>query len=391
MFEEEMKNSLCILGNWLKDEAVRIIDGCRILSFDNCTYCYTPDATGFYRAMWTRDFCYMADGFPDAFTCEELRKCCLYLLEGQRDDGVIPDRRQADGMSIYCAGWCEKPIGEPPTDNSQFLVKLICSYVKQSGDLDFFSENSNRLECAMSAIPRDTSGLVWIDPAIKRSPYGFTDQIGKTGHELFSSLLFYEAAQDMAELYGIIGDTLHWKKWQYEKDKILRSLDMLWKEEDGAFYAADIDCRQLDVWGSAYAAYSDIIQGERQEKISRWLAKNYDAIVSRGHVRHLTYPEYWKNLLYSPDNGYGEDFGYYPKPGTYQNGAYWATPAAWVSGVIRLTDPRLADQMLLDLIEDFKKNGINEAFNDETGYVGARDYAASVTLILGELRRLGFH
>lgn len=384
-----MKNEFKSLGSWLVKEAERMINGCRILSEDRDTYLYTPDASGFYGAMWTRDFFYLVDGFPDVLDDVAFRKCCVYLLDGQRADGVIPDRRQVDGVPVYCAGRRENPIGEPPTDNSQFMVKLVYSYVKRSGDIGFFTEKVEALERAMAAIPCDISGLVWIDPAVMRSPYGFTDQIGKTGHELFSSLLLIEAAQDMAELYRMAGKTTESDKWLVEKNKLLSSLELLWQEKIGAFYAAGMDCRQSDVWGSAYAAYAGIISDDKKYKISRWLAGNYDNIICRGHVRHLVQPEYWNNLLYSPDKGCSRDFEYYPRPGTYQNGAYWATPSSWVSGVIRLTDQSLAERMLLDLLEDFKRYGIYEAFNDETGYLGAKDYVASVTLLIGELRRLG--
>ena len=82
-------------------ETYRIIEGCKVKAFDGITDCFTPDASAFYKAMWTRDFFYMVDGVPECATDEQVHNACTYLLNGQREDGIIPDRRDADGVSIY--------------------------------------------------------------------------------------------------------------------------------------------------------------------------------------------------------------------------------------------------------------------------------------------------
>ena len=78
-----------------------------------------------------------------------------------------------------------------------------------------------------------------------------------------------------------------------------------------------------------------------------------------------------------------------PKPGTYQNGAYWSSASGWVSAIIRLTDETLADEMVVDLLNSFRDVGVYEAINDEPLYRGAEDYCISATLVIQELRRIG--
>lgn len=63
--------------------------------------------------------------------------------------------------------------------------------------------------------------------------------------------------------------------------------------------------------------------------------------------------------------------------GTYQNGAFWATPLAWVIPVYTKRDPKLAQDMLLAVIEDFQTKGINECVNGE--YLKVPNFVVSAT------------
>jgi hypothetical protein len=60
------------------------------------------------------------------------------------------------------------------------------------------------------------------------------------------------------------------------------------------------------------------------------------------------------------------------------NGAYWATPAGWFAYSLDLVDPALADQTVIELLDDFKKGGICEWIFGETRKLP--DYLASASL-----------
>jgi len=70
--------------------------------------------------------------------------------------------------------------------------------------------------------------------------------------------------------------------------------------------------------------------------------------------------------------------------GTYQNGAYWATPLAWVIPVLARSNPGLANKVLETAITDFQKNGIHECIN--TGYVKVPNFVVSATNVYGLTR-----
>ncbi len=374
------------LERWLTKEARRLVDGCRVLAFDGVTQCYTPDATGKYGGMWIRDFYFLAEALPEYVPESEMKAACRFLLNGQREDGVLPDRRYADGMSVYSAGPAGNPTGEPPADNAAFMAKLVCYYVERSGDILFFEEAAERLERALGIVGRSEGGLVFIAPGTRRSSFGFLDQIAMTGNVLLASEFFAEGAGGMARAYQKIGEREKAAHWRDEKERVCSRLEELWSEQDGMYYAAGIDNRQIDVWGSCYAAAHKLVPRERALCISERMVRDYEKAVRFGQVRHLFYPEFWKKRLdtdMDPENM----MGIVSEPGRYQNGAYWAAATGWASAAIRLTAPALADSMLAEAVEFFQKDGIYEAVNDVPKYRGAKDYVISAALVLAALRQ----
>jgi len=362
------------LAQWLRIEAKRQIDGCRRLASDGFTQCFTPDGAGRYGALWTRDFCYMVEGYADAISNVDLRNAVCYLLEGVRKDGVAPDRVQMDGRAVYSAGSIENPVGEPPTDNAQFLVKLVELTVNRTGDVELLKKHAATLEKAMRSIPPRDDGLVFIDPnGPGRSPYGFTDGIRKTGAVLFSSVLYWESACCMARLYEKVGQDKEAVRWQGEAKRVRDALGILWDEKEGVFWAATHDCRQPDVWGSAYAVFAGAATQRQARAVAQWIDRHYDEIVWHGMVRHMREPEGWQRLLVPL------------RLNTYQNGGHWPVPAAWVIRTLRRANPRRASQMLLDLLRHMHEHGVNE-WENKDGAVGVRNYPASATLTLIAVR-----
>ena len=172
---------------------------CRNVAKDG-TPLYYPVGSGAYAALWTRDFCYMVEGAGQFIPNDEILAGIEYLFAGQRDDGAIPDRVSAEGTPIYIPGPPDSPCGEAPAaDNPPFMAKLVCAYVGRSRDYALLARSLPRLQAAMDFVPRQHDGLVYIDTNRPHSAYGFTDCIAKTGKELFTSLLYWEACKRMAE------------------------------------------------------------------------------------------------------------------------------------------------------------------------------------------------
>ncbi len=361
------------METWLEQEAEKQIMGCRVTGFDSTTL-YTPDGEGNYKGMWTRDFGYMVENAFHLIPNGDVKNAIVYLLNGRRADGCIPDRVRADGLAIYSAGPVDNPLGDPPSDNTQFMVKLVAEYVKNTQDIEFFKSCSKKLDAAMDYVPRSVDGLVYIDPRFPHSPYGFTDTIQKTGELLFSSLLYWEACWELTALYKQTGDKQMVSEYGKRAKTIEKSLEKLWDKDSGMFYAATIDCRQIDIWGNAYAVYIGFPLGDKKSRIVDFLYNNREKYIMNGQIRHLTEPETWKKTLIPV------------KPGTYQNGAYWGTASGWIAFALLEKYPEQSSKILTDLISDYQQRGPYECINVD--YVKINNYVASAVNPLGVIKKI---
>ena len=112
-----------------------------------------------------------------------------------------------------------------------------------------------------------------------------------------------------------------------------------------AFRAATVQCREHDIWGSAFAVYLEVADARQSKRISTYFKAHFGESVQHGQIRHLPGGVYW-------EEGCALD--------TYQNGAFWATPTGWFVYALDLTDPILADRTVFDMVRHFQKFGACE-------------------------------
>jgi hypothetical protein len=338
---------------WLRGETKRQLEGSRVKSSSGI-WLQTPDGVGHYKALWVRDFYYQYRYAGEFLDSKEIKAAMEFLLDGQRADGCIPDRVRADGTVVHSPGGLGNPMADHAVDNGPFMAMLVCEYVRRTGDLEFFKSVEEKLRKGMDFIKRSETGLVYNSPDMPQCVYGFTDIVTKTGNLLFTSLLYHKACEDMAEWCGKsqAGDANEYRK---RAALIRKNLGRLWNEEEGMFWAADKDCKQVDIWGSAYAVDVGLATEKQRDRIVDYFLKHEGEIVQRGQIRHLPGKSVWQRLFRDS----------YP-PGTYQNGAYWATPLAWIIPVVGRREPETAWKWVRDAIEDSRKNGMAECINGET-------------------------
>tara|TARA_B100000809_G_scaffold141837_1_gene139392 strand:+ start:22634 stop:23872 length:1239 start_codon:yes stop_codon:yes gene_type:complete len=349
---------------WIKENTIKQLKGCRVKGAGG-TMIHTPDGVGNYKALWTRDSYYMVEYAGDLMDAEEIKASIYYLINGQREDGCIPDRVNAEGLAVYSPGPPNKPMADHAVDNAPFMAMMVCSYVNQHNDKALFIEVEPKLLKGLEHIRVKENGLVYNDPRKPECVYGFTDIVKKTGHLLFSSLLYFKANLEMYQLckkYDTGNANTYRRRYEYVRQSIFK----LWDEESGMFWAADKDCKQIDIWGSAYAVAVGITTDEQTQRIAHYLVDHYDETVLKGQIRHLTTSEgVWDNL-FKPR-----------KEGEYQNGAYWATPLAWLLPIYDIVQPGLSKKTLDAVLKDFQENGINECIND--GYIKVPNFVVSAT------------
>ncbi len=354
--------------DWLVAETTRQLDGSRVLS-DTGIWLHTPDGIGHYKALWTRDFYYYLKFAGDLISKEQAKASLIYTAAGQRVDGCIPDRVNAQGIPIYSPGGENNPLADHAMDNGPFFALAVAEYARQHDDIAYFKAMEPKLKKALDFISRADNGLVFNPAESPQCVYGFTDIVAKTGHVLFNSLIYYEACNSLADLAESY-ESEYVDEYRHRARLISENLDLLWDAESGMFFAADQDCRQIDIWGSLFAVHLGLTSEIQRQRILDYFVTHWDGLVKDGQVRHLAPGDVWQRFF----DKVSEDA---TKPGNYQNGAYWSTPLAWIVPVLAEKYPEKVRQLVADTLADFQKNGPAECIN--TDYRKVPDYIPSIT------------
>jgi len=357
---------------WLEKEANRIIRK-SIRTMNDGTSAFPPQVGIGYEAFWLRDYAYTLEGSINSYSDKELIEACRLFIRGIRADGASVDCIKFDGIPIYKPGFGS--MGKNPVaDGSQFTVNIAWQTYQRTKDSKFLKTIINALVNTMNAIPRNpNTHLVHIIPGKEqeRCPYGFTDTINKQGDVLFCSLLYVQSSRRLSELLNAVDRADDAKYWKNESELVAKSIrKTFWDSKKGLFRAATVQCREHDIWGSAFAVYLEVAEKEQQISIATYFQKNYKQIVQNGQIRHLPGGVYWEKASCKKD--------------TYQNGAYWATPTGWFVYTLDLVDTELANQTVIDMVNDFKMNGANE-WIFKTKY-RLPNYLASASLPLAGIR-----
>lgn len=358
--------------------SAELLRGCEKTAADG-TVLFTPDGVGNYDALWVRDFAYMTEYGGDLMGEKAIDACIRFILRGQRADGWFPDRVEASGEAVYAAGAKGSPVGLANLDNTPFLVFAVSAYFEMIGKKraqPLFRAWCAALDRSMACIPLNEEGLVYNDVAAPHSPYGFTDTVCKTGRLFMESVLFWRAAKQMARLY----DTLLQNEeaaaaYERKARRVEENIHKLWDAQAEAFFAADGDCRQHDVWGMLYAwAIGFPMEESLRGGMTAWLLRNKERYVYRGQICQLLDGAAWEKLLIDIPAG------------EYQNGAYWATASGWALELFDRYDPPYAARMLDELLTDFEENGICECINEN--YRKLPQFVVSAVNVRGALRRI---
>jgi hypothetical protein len=352
--------------------AQQCLTDCRAVA-DDGTVLFRPDGAGHCDALRTRDLCYMVEGAGKLMDPGEMLAAIDYLIAGQREDGVFPDRRHADGTSVYLGGPSDAPYGgAPPTDNASMMVKALAGFVGHTRDIHAFLGRRDALYRAMDGVPLSPDKLVFVDPNRPHVGYGFADRIARTGNELMSSMLYWEACQILAKLCARseYHDEAH--DWYERAEQCSHRLQDFWDENVGMFRAASEWCRQLDLWGSAYACVVRVASKTQAREVAGWFIANWNGCIRSGHLRHLPPDEFWQRTHVDVPRG------------THQNGGFWAVPSGWLIQTVALLDEEAARRLVRDLVAEFQAHGVCEWISQDTHAVPG--YVASVANVLGAVQ-----
>ena len=357
----------------IKKKTEEILRGCIETTEDGINL-YTPDCKNKYGTFWTRDFSYMVENAGDLIPDEDKENAIDFFIDHAREDGWIPDRVKADGTALYTAGDEHFPALSN-LDTGCFLALLIDSYIS---DRDIgtakakYEKRRGPLIKSIELLDTDENGIIVNLTTPPHSPYGFTDTIAKTGKLCYETLLYWRALKVLVKWEKLTGHET--ESYESRIKGIEDTFEDIFLNGEGMLDAATLDCRQLDVWASAYAVSIGFPLTEKTRKsIASWLIDNYEDIVESGQIRQLRKGESWEKTFILV------------KPGTYQNGACWATATGWFVDAMIDSDRKLASRTVKEAMDYFENVGIFECINGE--YRKLDTFVASIVTLYGLSKR----
>jgi hypothetical protein len=379
-----------------------------------------------YPAFWVRDgVMILGGGLIPAAEVEGWIRLIVSTLRGPDDwhvrPGVtvpayaVPDHVNFDGRATFFPGHYETgdkqggfPWGQyPPLNDPFWFLDAVHEHWRLTRDLRLFRSRlrtsfseeilADLCEKVFVVPPSDPeSGLVTAGDIETENAkdWGFCDGVFKSGKLLFPSILKIRAARRLAGLFSESGEAGKAKTYARIASRVSAALVPAFLRPasggKGAWlHSATGTGNQPDVWGSAFAVHSGVLDPRDARAVSLALARAFrdGTAVRDGLVRHLP--------LNDPVNGGGWERSIIA-PGTYQNGGYWGTPVGWYISALTRADNQaaaaLAAQYVAFLRRTLRADGTTEAWewvNEETGQASNPLYVATVALPYLSLKGAG--
>lgn len=409
---------------FLRDQATRIVASARLApgrsngKWKNRTHyvVHVPGGNMGYPAFWVRDAVMMLGS--DLVSVRDLEDWIRLMCSVIRNrdwhvrPGVVvpayalPDHINFNGKATFFPGTYETgkkqggiPWGKyPPLDDHFYFVKAVYEHWKMSHKKGFLLKRMKtafgrmRLlelcERAYQVAPVDPESRLCVAGDIhteNAKDFGFCDAEAKSGKLLFTSVLKFTAARELAVLFRATGQLGKAEAFEQDAAAIRRGIPAAFfhptqETGEGWLYSATGVGNQPDVWGSAFAIYSDAVDHQTARKVALALARSYrdKSAVREGCVSHI--------LSDDAKNPNGWQVTLSPR-GEYQNGGYWGAASGWYIAAINSVDVTAARDMSRDYIQflrdHIRADGAAEAwewFNPDSGKKNNPLYVATVAL-----------
>lgn len=377
---------------FLKGMVQDVMEASRIYPGQKISNDFGPNQTGgvlirpggrtSYSAFWIRDY---AMSIETGFVSLKEQKHMLALAASTQSDsllrtkwgtiipkGSIADHiRIDDGKPIYFPGTYsfenqgEKKWGmQPPFCDQFFFIQMAYFYVKSLSSPSPLLENIqgikliDRLELAFNMPPADNlSKLVEVNDENRGVDFGFRDAIYITGKLSFASLLKYQAAIQLAYLMKILHDFKKELFYQNLANTLKKSIVHTFLDADGMLLASTGKSAQPDVWASSFAVHLGVISGQNRLKLAKHLRDAYlkGQLSQKGNIRHVLHSD-----DFSKESAWEKSV---VAINTYQNGAYWGTPVAWVCKTISYADPQSAQKLAKEYMQELREGDFRKGEN----------------------------
>ena len=397
----------------LETTARAVLDTCSVAPGAACgsginTIGFRAITPGGYPAVWIQDF--TMNFSSGLLTREDGLRHLRLILEKQNGDEakdlgrgvIVPPHAIADhinlnGAPVFFPGTYD-PVAHqdgawgfrPPTNNYYDVIWLTHMLATSGDALSLLNEPVNgktvyeRLQLAFG-VPEIDPATQLVHTTVERRAVGFIfcDSICMTGDLLMASLLRHRAAGHLASFAKFLGRTAEAQVYTALAGQIAQNILPVFGGDSrcgGWLKAATGISGQPDVWGSIYAIYRGIVQGEARERLLRTIVQALEKegeIEFQGALRHVPV-----SLSASATSAWERT----ATPGNrYQNGAYWHTPVGWLLAILNEEYPDHARAIRDRWLQHLKAEqgrvweciGWGGAANQNPGF------APSITLPLG--------
>lgn len=328
------------------------------------------------------------DVIPNA--SEALRSAAYILSHNEQGTSYMPQLVTPSGQGISAQGGAPAAL-----DCGPFAGLMLDFYAAGPGSAapgggpSFLAAHGPAVVAGLLATPL-VNGLPWSDPAQPWVGYGFTDSVIKTGCEMYSSVLLWDAATRLAADFTAAGMPAAAAACSALASGVEQTFSAtFWNASVGMFMAATgievrgpsvcvpptahacpshcaVQSDRIDVWGSAYAALSGLATPAQAAAVAAYLSTNEALVFHAGQTREIPLPGFWGKSSSAP--------------GTYQNGGAWGTPAHHTLVLLAKQGYKpLACSLLADAVANFRAGGAWEwiGMNDTQGS-GAPSYVATI-------------
>lgn len=307
---------------WLKTMTALTVRAARQTASDG-TVLLSPGWPAHYGGQFVRDAFYGTANALDLLpNVSQARRATEWVYARQRAaDGAMPQMVRTSGQPEYSQTCVHDSL---PVDNgtrcvvsdsAPFAVKSAAVWTladtssPPAARRAWFRSVAAALARAMNATPtRDD--LAWSDPQHPIVGYGFTDTVIKSGHTLYSSVLYFEACELMAEMAtfassssapgdGVGGSDKHLRamatRFRVQAQRTRQAInERFWDAGRGGYRASTgVEVDRIDVWGTGLAAFLNVSNATQSEQIFRFFARNRRRLFFEGQLRQVVAPHRW--------------------------------------------------------------------------------------------------
>jgi hypothetical protein len=324
------------------------------------------DSTPLIQAAPLYTYEYIADLFlanharPSLISTAAILNAITKFLAHTNGSNEIPISLSSDlltiqfysGLDSYHAHATPDGALAMPMLEMDYYNRQIAAGVSPSTAIGQFNTDATKLAAALNALNL-TGGCPFIVAGDERASWGFEDGVRHTGKVAIDCVFFIKAAQTMALLYGLAGNSAAATTWNTTAATAQTSILTLWDSTDGMLYSdSGNNSTNIDICASVWAYHWSVLPASNLTAISNWVGNNFASVVSTsgpaiGFIRQS--PTLWTFTGVLTGSG-GAPYGAYGAgtngkgAGTYDDG-YWTWHYQGFMEALVASRPDLAVQL----------------------------------------------